>query len=111
MISLWFIANILYQKSKFSGWLAQELAQRCDAVQYMEKRVGKKFQADGDIVIFNFFCCGFLVVAGVLNSGQVKKILGVIVEVLKYEQKQDENYWYLTQALIDYGHYIGIGQY
>jgi hypothetical protein len=33
----------MYQKSVFSGWLAKELVGRCDVVEYMEKRIGRKF--------------------------------------------------------------------
>lgn len=77
----------------------------------MEARVGRKFEAEGDIVIFEYFCCGFLGVAGGLAGGEVRRIFGVIVEVLKYEPKEEENYWYLTEALVDHAPYIATTEY
>lgn len=43
MISLWFVANIIYQKSSYSTVLASELVQKCEVVEFLQKRVKEKF--------------------------------------------------------------------
>lgn len=77
----------------------------------MESRYVKKFVNEGDIVIFNFFCCSFLVVSVNFQPIFVKRILDVIEQILKYEPKCEENYWFLSEALVDHGPYIGASEY
>lgn len=64
MISLWLIANLIHQQTDYSKLVAQELVDNCQVIEFMVHRIKSKFENEGDIVIFCYFCSSFLTVSG-----------------------------------------------
>ena len=98
--TIWFVANILYRKNKFSAYFMENLVKNKIA-EYLKNRVNLLFQSASENTIFYYFVGS--VIAN-LNVVKVFKDFKVLLESVVYlsELEIDECYLYILDGLTYY---------
>lgn len=91
--------------------VGSELVNNCAVLDYMQRRIGERFDNQGDIVIFNFFVCSFLVVSSIIDYAGVKRIFAIIEQVQDFPQHKEENFLFFSEALIDHAPHMAASSY